>query len=263
MLGVVEDLVERPFLDHPAGVHHQHPVGDLGDDAEVVGDQDRGQAALAVELLEQAQDLRLDRHVERGGRLVGDQHFRLQRQRHRDHRPLPHAAGEFVRVVVDPALGVGDADRVEQLDRPRPPLGLGDVAAVGADRLDDLAADPVDRVERGHRVLEDHRDPLAAHLLQLRVARVQQLRVAQLHRALDLGVGRAGEADDRLRGDALARAGLADDRQHFARGEVEADPVDRLQQAAFGREADPQVPDGEQRAGAHWAELPSRIRGSR
>ncbi len=60
MLGVVEDLVERPLLDHPSRVHHQHPVGDLGDDAEVVGDQDRRQVALTVEALEQAQDLRLD-----------------------------------------------------------------------------------------------------------------------------------------------------------------------------------------------------------
>ena len=43
VLGVVEDLVEGPGLDHPPGVHDQHPVGDLGDDAEVVGDQDHRQ----------------------------------------------------------------------------------------------------------------------------------------------------------------------------------------------------------------------------
>ena len=60
MLGVVEDLVERPALDDPPGVHDQHPVGDLGDDAEVVGDQDRRQAAFAVEAREQGEDLRLD-----------------------------------------------------------------------------------------------------------------------------------------------------------------------------------------------------------
>ena len=33
---------------------------------------------------------------------------------------------------------------------------------VRADRLDDLLADPVDRVQRRHRVLEDHRDLVAA-----------------------------------------------------------------------------------------------------
>ena len=42
--------------------------------------------------------LRLHHHVERGGRLVGDQQPRLAGQRHRDQHPLPLAAGELVRV---------------------------------------------------------------------------------------------------------------------------------------------------------------------
>ena len=47
---------------------------------------------------EQLEDLRLRGHVERGGRLVGDQHLRPVRQRHRQHHPLAHAARELVRV---------------------------------------------------------------------------------------------------------------------------------------------------------------------
>ena len=43
----------------------------------------------AHELLE---DLALRDHVEGGGRLVEDEHLRLERQRHRDHGPLAHAA---------------------------------------------------------------------------------------------------------------------------------------------------------------------------
>ena len=75
MLGVVEDLRRGcPVSTTRPAVHDEDAVGDVGDDAEVVGDQDHRQAPLAVELLEQAQDLRLDRDVERGGRLVGDQH---------------------------------------------------------------------------------------------------------------------------------------------------------------------------------------------
>ena len=41
---VVEDLVQRALLDDAARVHHQHAVGDLGDHAEVVGDQDDRQS---------------------------------------------------------------------------------------------------------------------------------------------------------------------------------------------------------------------------
>ena len=40
MQRVVEELVERALLDDPARVHDDDPVGDVGDDAEVVGDED-------------------------------------------------------------------------------------------------------------------------------------------------------------------------------------------------------------------------------
>ena len=168
-----------------------------------------------------------------------------------------------MRVVVDSLRRVGDADRIEQLDRPLATRRLARLGAVGADRLGDLSADPVDRVERGHRVLEDHADLLAADLTQLLVTGLDQLLAAQPHRTLDPRVGRAREADQRLRGDAHSRARLADDRQHLSRGELEGDAVDRLHAAPFGDEADPQVVHPEQRLGAHWAESPSRIRGSR
>ena len=79
---------------------------------------------LALQLGEQVHDLGLHGHVERGGRLVGDQHLRVQRERHRDHDALAHAAGELVRVVVDPLLGGRDRDPVHQLDG----LGLGVLA---------------------------------------------------------------------------------------------------------------------------------------
>ena len=41
----------------------------------------------------------------------------------------------------------------------------------------------------------------------------------------------------------LPEPGLADDRHHLAGAQVEADPVDGLDDAVFGREADPQVAD--------------------
>ena len=70
---------------------------------------------LALELAEQLEDLRLDGHVQRGRRLVGDQQLGLARQRHRDHHALPHAAGHLVRVLVQPPARVGDADVAQRL----------------------------------------------------------------------------------------------------------------------------------------------------
>ena len=69
-----------------------------------------------AEALQQRDDLRLHRDVERGGRLVGDDQLRLGAERERQHDALAHAAGELVRVAVDAPLRRRDADLGEQLD---------------------------------------------------------------------------------------------------------------------------------------------------
>ena len=50
---------------------------------------------------ELVEDLGLDGHIERGGRLVGDQDVGVQHQGHGDHHPLPHTSRELVRVRVE------------------------------------------------------------------------------------------------------------------------------------------------------------------
>ena len=119
MLRLREQLVHRRLLGLPAGVHDKHAVGDIGDDAEVVRDQDDRGAEPLADVADQVEDPGLDRHVERGRRLVRDQDLRIAGERHRDHHALPHAARELVRVLVDPPVGRRDADEVEQLDRAR------------------------------------------------------------------------------------------------------------------------------------------------
>ena len=103
-------------LDHLAGIHHRDAVGDARDDAEIVGDQDHRHAELALQVGEQTQDLRLDRDVERGRRLVGDDQVGIAHQRHRDHHALAQPARELMRILAEPARGGGDADLLEQLD---------------------------------------------------------------------------------------------------------------------------------------------------
>ena len=77
MLRVVEDLLLVALLDDPARVHDQNPVGDVRDDAEVVGDENDSRPELSLQVLDQLENLSLDRHVERGRRLVGDQQVRV------------------------------------------------------------------------------------------------------------------------------------------------------------------------------------------
>ena len=94
-----EDLFGRGRLDDPAGIHDADPVGSAGDDAHVMRHEQRRHAQAVLEVVKQREDLRLDRHVERRGRLIGEQHLRLAGQRDGDHHPLPQPPGELVWVV--------------------------------------------------------------------------------------------------------------------------------------------------------------------
>ncbi len=77
MLGRGEHALDRPCSTILPLLHHADPVGDLAHDAEVVGDEQHRHAEPRLHVLEQLQDLRLHRDVERGGRLVGDQQVGL------------------------------------------------------------------------------------------------------------------------------------------------------------------------------------------
>ena len=88
----LEEVVDHCLFDELAGVHHVHAAAAIGDDAQIVRDQDDGRAFRSLQLFHQFENLRPDGHIERGGRLIGDQDLRFARKRHRDHHALPHAA---------------------------------------------------------------------------------------------------------------------------------------------------------------------------
>jgi hypothetical protein len=139
--GASSTAPRRPFLDDPPGIHHRHPVAELRDDAEVMGDEQDRQPAIAPQIVEQRQDLRLHRDVERRGRLVGDDHLGVVGQRHGDADALAHAARHLVRVGCRAGLGIGDAHGASRRWRARR-LGR-DTPGGGPDRLDQLVAHAV------------------------------------------------------------------------------------------------------------------------
>jgi hypothetical protein len=76
MLGRREDVARRGLLDDPSGVHHGDAVDETGDDPEVVCHPHDCHPGLGVELLDELEDLLLDRHIERRRRLIRDEHAR-------------------------------------------------------------------------------------------------------------------------------------------------------------------------------------------
>ena len=213
MLRRVKQRVDRALFDHPAGVHHHHIVGDLGHHAEVVGDQDDGGAGFALQQAHQLQNLCLDRHVERRGRFVGDQQAWFARQGHGNHHALAHAAGELVRVFVKTLLGRRDTHRVQHLQGARTGL-LPRERPVSHQALDDLFAYRESWIERGHRLLENHRHAVATQVLQLRLGQADQFAPFKPDGACGDAPRWVGDqTHDGERRYALAAAGLAHDGQ--------------------------------------------------
>ena len=74
------DIFESPgFHDFP-GVHHCDLVADLGHNAQIMGDKDQRGLILLLQLFHQFQHLRLDRHVQSGGRFIRNQQLRTTGQ---------------------------------------------------------------------------------------------------------------------------------------------------------------------------------------
>src|SRR5688500_15136777 len=239
-------LLRACRLDDVAGVHDLYAVRHAGDHAHRVSNHDYAGVALTLKSAHQVQDLRLNCDVERGRRLIGDDELRVAAQRHRDHDALAHAAGELMRVLVQPLLRIRNADQFEEIDRPCSGLILVH-AEVKLNRFAQLAGDGEDRIEGGHRVLEDHRDLFAADLAHVVVGHLQD--VATLEQDLagrDLARRARNQAHDREPGHAFTAPGLADDAEGLARHDIERDVVNCLDNAVLGHELGPQITHFEQ-----------------
>jgi len=190
-------------------------VGHAGDNAQIVANEHEPHAVLGDQFAQQIEDLRLQHHVERGGRLVGDQEFGPQRAGDGDDDALALSAGQFVRIAVERKACTRQADPLEHARGAG--FGIGAVCAcVPPDAFGHLLADRLDRVERGHRFLEDHADLVAAQRAHAGFGRGEQVFVAEPDEA---GGPRAvgEEPHGRQRGHRLARSALADERMHLAR----------------------------------------------
>ena len=243
---LVKDLVGSAELHGVTCVHDHDLVGHVGDDAQVVGDHDDGVTVLLLHLLHKFDNLRLDGHIEGRSGLVGNQDVGIAGESHGDHDALAHAAGELVRILVHALLGLRDAHEVEQLSGAFERLLLG-VAAVQTKALPHLTTDLVNRVERGHGVLEDHRNVIAADVLHLLLRHIEEVATAIGHgTALNLTGRHGDEAHDGHGGHGLARAGFAHHAERLAAIERVAHAVNGMHDAVLGVEVHLQVVDLEQ-----------------
>ncbi len=123
---------------------------------------------------------------------------------------------------------------------------------MGAHRLDELVPDPVERVQRGERVLEDHRYVVTPDRAQLVFGQGHEITPVEHDLPRDDRALPAGQPQGRQRRDGLAGTRLADYAQCPALVHLVADAVHGMDHPVFAGEIHLEVFDAQKRlAGAH------------
>ena len=145
-LRIAKDVLRRPFLLQQTLTHHVNPVGKGLHDGQIMRDKQNRHAQPRLQFGQQLQDFRLNRHIQRGCRLIRDQQIGVIGQRHGDHHTLPLPARHLMRIGPQLCLGVGDLHQRQQLQR----TGHGRLNAQPAmhpQRLGQLIANAIQRVQ--------------------------------------------------------------------------------------------------------------------
>ena len=218
------DRLARRRLHHPAEIHHHHPVADILNHRQIMRDEQHRQPERALQIQQKVQHLRLHRDVQRRDGFVRDDEDRLDRQRPGDADALALTAGELVRVAVhcvrrQPDLGQHPGDALS-------------LVAPAADAVDDegLANDVADfeaRVQAGIGVLEDHLH-VPPERPQRRLVEMRDVGALEAHRT----TGRLEQPQDSAARGGLAAAGLADQPEHLASRDRQAQAIDGAQTGA-------------------------------
>jgi hypothetical protein len=140
-----ENFFNGALLDEFSFEHNQNTIGEIGDDAEVVGDEEDGHTELIAEIAKEIENLGLDGDIKGGGGFIGNEEFGLAGQSHSDHGALLHSARKLVRIVVRAEFGITDADEFEETSD----FGGGarKFGLMEAEGFGDLEADGEDGVE--------------------------------------------------------------------------------------------------------------------
>ncbi|MNE28540.1 hypothetical protein D3C80_1219850 [compost metagenome] len=174
MLWCCEEFLGFVGFDHFAVTHDINPVRKAANNPEIMRDEDHRHAEPLLQICQQVEYLRLNGNVERSRRLVSDQNIRLVGERHGNHHTLALSARKLIRIAVDAALRFRNANQFEQFKNTRARFLFAHATMI-SQRFGQLIANAIKRVERGHRLLKDHRDLCTAYLIECLIGHTDQV----------------------------------------------------------------------------------------
>src|SRR6516165_317667 len=249
MLGRGEDAFLRSELDDLAEIHDCNPMGHVLDNSEIMADEEERKAELALQILQQVHDLRLDGNIERRDRLVAHDEVGFSRERARNGDALALSAGEFMRPA---RLGlVRQSHSFQQQVDPRFHVGGRFRQLEVANRLGEQIAHAHAWIEARNRILEHdlHAPPQRPQRVRRHIVDARSI---QHH----LPRGDVEQPEDGAADRGLAATGLADQGQRLPLVDPKRHAVDRVdpepagsKQAAAQREMLLEIVDFEQDRG--------------
>ncbi|GBR08856.1 hypothetical protein AA0228_0478 [Gluconobacter frateurii NRIC 0228] len=105
MRWTIQNLQSVAFLHDAAQIHDRNPVRHLSDDGQIMGNKDARYAERCTQIPEQIHDLRLNRHIKRGDRLVRNEKVWAQDKRAGNVQTLTLATGKFMRISISHRTG--------------------------------------------------------------------------------------------------------------------------------------------------------------
>ena len=222
MYGILKQLVGAGKLQTLTQIHDHDVVGDVLDDAEVVGNEHIGQAHFVLQVHQQVQDLSLNGHVQRGHRLITDDELGIHGQGAGDADTLAAAAVQLV--GIRRGIAAGQAHHVHQVRCVVEDLLLCGQRLVDEHVLGDDLDDGLTGVQAGVGVLEDDLE-LLTHLLHLAgVVLGDVLPVVE-----DLAGGRLDKPQNGAAQGAFSAAGLAHHADGLTGIDLHVDTVHRVE----------------------------------
>ena len=196
---------------------------------------------LFLDLIDQLQNLGLNRHIQGRGRLITDEDFGIPGQGDGDDNALTHAAGELEGILFNPLLRFRNAHVLHQGKGPF--TGCFPVNPAFFQHFHDLLSHFHDGIQGRKRVLEDEADPVSPDLMHAGLIHFGQVHpVIQDFPAVQFRI--AGQnAHDGLDGHGFAGTGFPHDGQCFPPVEIKAHAADRADGSAVRPERDAEIPD--------------------
>src|SRR5581483_9932520 len=224
---------------HTTRIEDDHPVAQMTDDIEIVGDEQIAQRELTLKLLQEVENLRLHREIESARRLVEDDELGREHEGSCDRDALPLTPGKLSRVAI---LGIRRKMHPLEHRANSAPDVIAPRHVEGFQRLGERPPDLTNRVERAVRILEDDLDVAIEH------APFPERQVRDVGAVESNGSSLRGrQAEDGSTDRRLPGAGLADEPDRLAPRNGEAHAVERLHDRTASPVADRHVVQLEQR----------------